>query len=504
MYKVLYVEDNFENFKLVDFVLSKKGFEVFNAIDGIEAIEKAEKIMPDIIVMDINLPNLMGYEVTAMIKQTDYLKDIPIVALTAAYSDDYKQLSLEAGCVEYFTKPIEPLSFSESIKDIIENRKQYGSELEGKLIDRKISDSLLEKARKVMHLNNQLLKNESRFEKILSSVSDLIFLLDNQMNIKFYNNSVLKSPVFIKNYSEEKKFFDIFDIGSQNVNKIRQDIDNERPLSNVELILKDYQKPELYVANFSYIEDEIVVSLRSVKNEIEMGGHIMNLEKLASVGQVTAGIIHEINNPLTAIKTFFEILRMKYLSPMNDEDLNKIVSRIDHGFNKIEALSKSLLSFAKPSAEKKYLTNLNHVIKEVIDFGEYEIKRGTVELELQLDENIPYIEVVKSQMDQSLLNILINANHALRNTDKPKITVKTYFDDTFVYIDISNNGPKIPEDIRSHIFEPFFSTKGTDEGTGLGLAIVRQIMNRHEGEISLKSDENLTTFTLKFNKILRG
>lgn len=500
MYKVLYVEDNFENFKLVDFVLGKKGFEVYNAIDGIEAIEKAEKIMPDIIIMDINLPNLMGYEVTAMIKQNDFIKDIPIIALTAAYSDDYKQLSLEAGCVEYFTKPIDPVSFADSIRDIIENREYSSAGSNSKLIDKEMSRSLLDKARKVMSLNNQLQKNESRFEKILSNVSDMIFLLDDKLGIKFYNNSVLKSPVFIKNYSEEKSFFDIFDVGSQNITDIRVNIKSKIPLSNVELILRDFQRPELYVGNFNYADDEVIVSLRSVKNTTEMNNHVINLEKLASVGQVTAGIIHEINNPLTAIKTFFEILRMKYFSSMNDEELNKIIFRIDNGFNKIETLSKSLLSFAKPAVEKKYLTNLNHIIKEVIDFGEYEIKRGSVALELELDDKIPYIEGVKSQLEQVMLNILINANHALRGRENPKIIVKTYFEDPYVCVEISNNGPKIPDEIKNSIFDPFFSTKDSSEGTGLGLAIVRQVINRHDAEIFLESDDIKTTFILKFNK----
>lgn len=500
MYKILYVEDNFENYKLVEFVLSKKGFQVFNAIDGIDAIDKAKQLMPDLIIMDINLPNLMGYEATTMIKSDEELKHIPVVALTAAFSDEYKELALNAGCCEYFTKPIDPISFSETLKEIIENSYQNVTEIQNSPIQREISKSLEEKARKILKLNKELARYENKLEKILSNITDIIFLLNNEFYIKFYNNSALNNKNFVDQYSENKTFFDIFDVGSEDLSKIKTILKNKKNIYNLQLILKNYNQYDIFLCTFSHLDDEIVASLRPISGESEIKDKIIHLEKLASVGQVTAGVIHEINNPLTALKTYFEILKIKYLNQNDNEDLKNIVSRIEQGFGKIENLSKTLLSFAKPSTEKKYPTNINSVVRDVIEFGEYELKRGSVNIIFNLYENISYINAVKSQIEQAVLNILINAHHAVKGVQNPQLIVTTYEDDDNVYLSIKNNGPKIPDELKEKIFEPFFTTKKDSEGTGLGLAIVRQIINKHSAEIEVFSDENITEFVMKFQK----
>ncbi|MBZ4672678.1 response regulator [Deferribacterales bacterium Es71-Z0220] len=502
MYKVLYVEDNFENYKLVDFILSKKGFQVYNAIDGIDAIDKAKQLLPDIIIMDINLPNLMGYEAVTMIKSDESLKHIPIVALTAAYSDEYKELSMSAGCCEYFTKPIDPISFADNLKDIIENTTLVLNDDKSiNQISREISKSLEEKARKILKLNKELAKYESKIEKILSNISEIIFLLDNNFKIKFYNNSALNNKNFVAQYDESKTFFDIFDIGTEDLSKIKETLEHKKSIANLQVILKNYNQFDLFLCNLTHMEDEIIATLRSISSENEIKDKIVHLEKLASIGQVTAGVIHEINNPLTALKTYFQILKLKYLNNIDGEDLIGITSKIEHGFDKIENLSKTLLSFARPSTEKKYPLNINGIIKDVIEFGEYELKRGQINIVLDLDENISYTMGIKSQLEQAILNILINAHQALKNTNNPEIKVKTYEEDNKIYLSISNNGPKIPDDLKEKIFEPFFSTKGDGEGTGLGLAIVRQIMNKHGAGVEVFSDDNCTEFLMKFDKV---
>lgn len=501
MYKVLYVEDNFENYKLVEFILSKKGFKVYNAIDGIDAIDKTKQLLPDIIIMDINLPNLMGYEAVTMIKSDESLKHIPIVALTAAYSDEYKDLALSAGCCEYFTKPIDPVSFSDSLREIIEKANLAVDDSKSvNLISKEISKSLEEKARKILQLNKELANYQGKIEKILSNISEIILLLDKDFKIKFFNNSASNNKNFVAQYDESKTFFEIFDIGSEDLSEIKEALKSKKNISNLEVILKNYNQFDLFLCNLTHMDDEIIATLRPISSEDEIKDKIIHLEKLASIGQITAGIIHEINNPLTALKTYFQILKLKYLIKIDDEVLLNITSKIEHGFNKIENLSKTLLTFAKPSTEKKYPLNINGIVKDVIEFGEYELKRGQINIVFDLKENISLIMGIKSQLEQAILNILINAHQALKNTEKPEIKIKTYEEDNKVCLSISNNGPKIPEDIREKIFEPFFTTKPEGEGTGLGLAIVKQIINRHDAKIEIFSDDSCTEFIIKFEK----
>lgn len=506
MYKVLYVEDNFENYKLVEFVLSNKGFKVYNAIDGIDAIDKAKEIMPDLIIMDINLPNLMGYEATLRIKSDEALKQIPIIALTAAYSDEYKELCLSTGCIDYFTKPIDPLSFPDILKDVIENYQKQISLDESKkeVVQKEITKSLEEKAREILKLNEQLANYEDKLIKTLANISDIIFILDENFYLKFYNNAAVENKKFVILYLENKTFFDIFDVGTEDLTKIKTMLKNKQNISNLELLLKVDDECDMFLANFTHLGDEIAVSLRKVNDESEIHSRILHLEKLASIGQITAGIIHEVNNPMTAIRNYFEILKMKYLSQIKDDSVEKIIERIEYGFNKIENLSNTLLSFARPSKEKKYPININSVVKDIIEFGEYELKRGDINIELNLDNNIGYILAVKSQIEQAIMNILINAHYAVKYVEKPLIKIKTYEKDEKICICIFNNGPKIPDEIKEKIFEPFFTTKPDSEGTGLGLTIVRQVANKHNAELSVFSDEIGTEFVIKFNKMLES
>ena len=506
MYKVLYVEDNFENYKLVEFVLSNKGFKVYNAIDGIDAIDKAKEIMPDLIIMDINLPNLMGYEATLRIKSDEALKQIPIIALTAAYSDEYKELCLSTGCIDYFTKPIDPLSFPDILKDVIENYQKQISLDESKkeVVQKEITKSLEEKAREILKLNEQLANYEDKLIKTLANISDIIFILDENFYLKFYNNAAVENKKFVILYLENKTFFDIFDVGTEDLTKIKTMLKNKQNISNLELLLKVDDECDMFLANFTHLGDEIAVSLRKVNDESEIHSRILHLEKLASIGQITAGIIHEVNNPMTAIRNYFEILKMKYLSQIKDDSVEKIIERIEYGFNKIENLSNTLLSFARPSKEKKYPININSVVKDIIEFGEYELKRGDINIELNLDNNIGYILAVKSQIEQAIMNILINAHYAVKYVEKPLIKIKTYEKDEKICICIFNNGPKIPDEIKEKIFEPFFTTKPDSEGTGLGLAIVRQVANKHNAELSVFSDEIGTEFVMEFNKMLES
>lgn len=506
MYKVLYVEDNFENYKLVEFVLSKKGFQVYGAIDGVDAIDKAKEILPDLIIMDINLPNLMGYEATLMIKSDEALKHIPIVALTAAFSDEYKELALSTGCMDYFTKPIDPISFPDILKDIIENSQKeiFFSEDDKKpLIQKEISKSLEDKARKILKLNEQLANYEEKLIKALSNISDMIFILDENFYIKFYNKSAIENRKFVALYMENKTFFDIFDVGTENLSKIKATLKNKQNISNLELLLKQDDECDMFLANFTHLEDEIAVSLRRVNSESEIQSRILHLEKLASIGQVTAGIIHEINNPLTAIRNYFEILKFKYLNQIEDSELENIIKKIEYGFNKLENLSITLLSFARPTKEKRYSLNLNAVVKGILEFSEYELKRGDIKIELCLNENLGYILAAKSQIEQVIMNLLINAHYAVKDTNDPLIKITTYEEGEKVCISIFNNGPKIPDDIKEKIFEPFFTTKPETEGTGLGLAIVRKIVNSHNAELSLHSDESGTEFVIKFDKVIQ-
>jgi len=495
MYKILYVEDNFENYKLVEFVLKKDGFDVQNAVDGLDAIDKVKTYEPDLIIMDINLPNMMGYEVTSWLKSTEYYKDIPVVALTAAYSDDYEDLSKMSGCVAYYTKPVDPISFGKEIRKIVESEVGQAGPDD---LSKEISRSLEDKARKIHQLNKKIISYENKISRILSNLSDIIIITDSEYKILYYNSQAVQSKSFRNKYIDKAFFFDIFHLTSMKIEDIETLLKEKGELTNIELELSEEgESKSFYLANFNKMEEnEILISLREVSQKVKFEEMMDQIDKMAGLGLITSGIIHEINNPLTSIKTYIEILKMK----IQDDSLKNIVDKLESGFYSIEKLTNSLLSFAKPSQEKMYPVNINNIVKEVMNFSEYEIRRGNVSIELDLQKDLPNILGVKSQLEQVVLNILLNANHAVQSRENPQIKISTYTENDLVVLSVSDNGCGIEESEREKIFEPFYTTKTKEKATGLGLCMAKQILQQHNGFIDFTSDKTGTTFYVKLNK----
>jgi two-component system NtrC family sensor kinase len=155
------------------------------------------------------------------------------------------------------------------------------------------------------------------------------------------------------------------------------------------------------------------------------------------------------------------------------------------------------MSFSRQSNEKMYPLNMNNLIKEVLSFSAYEIQKKDISIQMELDENIPMTLAVKTEIEQVILNLLINASHSLKNVKEPQIKIKTFKENNFVCISVIDNGCGIPNNILDKIFEPFFTTKEQDEGTGLGLSMVKSILNRHNATINVQSNNKGTNFTIK-------
>lgn len=493
MYRILYAEDNFENYKLVEFVLNKNGFDVKNAVDGLDVTDKIESYNPHLIIMDIDIPNLNGYEVTSWLKSKEAYKDIPVVALTADYNDNFEVNSKMSGCVAYYSKPVDPFSFGREIKKLIETH-QENSHTDP--LSNQISKSLEDKARQVHHFNKKLREYENKFSGILSKLSDIIIITGRDFGIIYYNKSAIEKEVFRNRYISGMNFFELFNCVDMNAEEIKNRLEESQKLTNIDIELESLSgTSSFFLGNFDVTkEDEILISLREVSGDVENFNTMDQVDKMAGLGVITSGIIHEINNPLTAIKTYLEVLKMK----VSDDTLKNVVDKIDSGFQTIEKLTNSLLGFAKPSREKSYPININNIVKEVMSFSEYEIRRGNVKINFDMQDDIPVFNGIKSQIEQVVLNLLINANHALSETENPKIDIKTYEEGGYTVLEVADNGPGVSEDLRDKIFEPFFTTKTKDKATGLGLTMVKQIVERHNGILDFTSDAKGTNFIIKF------
>ena len=222
--------------------------------------------------------------------------------------------------------------------------------------------------------------------------------------------------------------------------------------------------------------------------------HLIQSEKLASLGETIAGIAHEINNPLTSILSNAQLLALRRGGPADEASINSIVLEA----KRTADLVKNLLAFSRKESKKREVIGVNELIKQAVNLKRYQLKVNNIQLISEPCEISYPVSVTAQQMQQVLLNLLNNAEQAIAKTDHPGIIrVEGGRRGETVYITVTDNGVGIPAHVLPFIFDPFFTTKNLGEGTGLGLSIAHTLIENHGGTISAKSEPGNTVFTIE-------
>jgi PAS domain S-box-containing protein len=231
---------------------------------------------------------------------------------------------------------------------------------------------------------------------------------------------------------------------------------------------------------------EAVVAIGQDQSKIDaLQQQIVRAERLATLGELAAGVVHELNNPLTSITVYAEYLVRKLESQGNTEqnDLEKL-RRIGASAQRILRFSRDLVQYARPSGKESESVDLAGVVRQSVSICEHLVERGGIALTVEVDPELPVIQAVGGQLEQVLINLITNAVHAVENGGKVIVRAGVA-DQASVLIEVSDSGPGVPEADRDRIFEAFFTTKPDGKGTGLGLPIVRNIVEQHRGVISV-------------------
>jgi two-component system, NtrC family, sensor kinase len=259
-------------------------------------------------------------------------------------------------------------------------------------------------------------------------------------------------------------------------------------------------------------------SLNKTLNELKAAQvQLIQSEKLASLGELTAGIAHEIQNPLNFVNNFSEVnaeliedLKAEHLKPkaerdeqLEDEILNDIKAneeKIIHHGKRADAIVKGMLQHSRSSSGQKEPTDINALADEYLRLSYHGLrakdKTFNAEIKTDFDESIGKINIIPQDIGRVLLNLFNNAFYAVNEQKKqnlisyqPTVTVTTKKSDNHVIITVGDNGPGIPQNIVDKIFQPFFTTKPTGEGTGLGLSLSYDIVKAHGGTLKVESIE---------------
>lgn len=221
--------------------------------------------------------------------------------------------------------------------------------------------------------------------------------------------------------------------------------------------------------------------------------HMRRAEKLAAVGQLSAGIAHEINNPLGGIRLCFNNLMT---TSMDEETSQTHVEVINSGLARIQDIIRQLLDFSKQSSLNISEVSVNKMLEEVLRLTDYLISKKGIAVIKNLSQGVPDVQVDLNKMEQVFLNIILNAVHAM-DGNHGTLTIETSSDNRYCDISFTDNGPGIPDDIMPHIFDPFFTTKSVGDGTGLGLSVSKSIVEQHNGRIMVENFEKGARFTVR-------
>jgi PAS domain S-box-containing protein len=253
------------------------------------------------------------------------------------------------------------------------------------------------------------------------------------------------------------------------------------------------------IATFGLFTD--LRALKQIEEDLEQTHNmLMQSEKMAGLGRLAAGVAHEINNPMSGIMLYANLIQEEL---GDDHHLNEDLQTIIREAERCKVIVADLLEFSHQTNYEMNPVALNDVIHKTITVLQHQPIFHNIEVTMELDENLPSIYGNSIRLNQVVMNIIVNAAQAMDGNGKLHIISRSRANQDINEISISDTGPGIPGDLLEKIFDPFFTTKATGEGTGLGLSVSYAIVKEHKGSIRVNSSpESGTTFILRFPVVM--
>ncbi|MBW2407391.1 MAG: response regulator [Deltaproteobacteria bacterium] len=475
---ILLVDDEADLREVLDISLSHGGYEVFTAENGVQALDiLKEKDIP-VVITDIKMPGIDGIDLLRKIKNRH--PETEVIMLTGHGDLDLAIKSLKHEATDFITKPInddalemamvrafDKISMRKKLKEYDRNRAMY-----------------------------DIFINELIQEDVLVIGSDYRIL---DINETLLNKLGLKRKEAVGRYCYEITHrLTTPCSGEDHKCPLKETLMTRKPTTETH-IHKDKDNKNVYYSISAYplFENGEVIGAIELSRDItaDINGRqaMMQKDKLASIGRLSAGVAHEINNPLTTILTTAMLIQ-EDIDP--DNPMYEELETITNETLRCRKIVASLLDFARQTKPAKKHHNINDIITECIQLTRKQAEFKDIQILNELSEKVPKLLLDKEQIQQAFINLILNATDA---TDPGgTITVSTDFspDNQLVNITVSDTGKGIAAEVLDKIFEPFFTTR--EIGTGLGLAITHGIIGRHGGDIRVHSRPGEgTTFTIR-------
>jgi len=352
-------------------------------------------------------------------------------------------------------------------------------------------------------LINLIVDEYELLEVVLDSMTDGVMVADKNDNLIFFNKSA-KRMMRLKNINEnvDQKIWKV--IKDPYINDfLRKYFAGTEESKTVSIFIDDSDK-DLLIFEFTImplVKNDLtignVIIIQDITDKKYKESQLRRAESLASLTTLAAGVAHEIKNPLGSISIYLQLIE----KAINKNSSNKVSKEIKESVSiikeEVERLNKTVIDFlfaVKPVNMNFTEEDLNKLINETIDLLLPELEKTDIKVITELSPKLPKVAIDKRYMKQVIINLIKNAEYAMRKTSG-MMKITTEYKDNQAIFKINDTGMGIPDNVLSRIFEPYFTTK--DFGSGLGLTISYKIIKEHRGDISVKTKENKgTTFII--------
>ncbi|MBW1722272.1 MAG: PAS domain S-box protein [Deltaproteobacteria bacterium] len=360
-------------------------------------------------------------------------------------------------------------------------------------------------------LENEVRKSEEKYRMIFNTMPNPIFVLDPEsLEIIDCNNSIEAVYGFGKEEILGSSFMQFFEEGDRETcaGKIR----NAEGLSKVRQIKKDGETifVNMYVSHGEYGQRKaLLVTANDITARLMAEQQLIQAGKMATLGEMATGVAHELNQPLSVIKTAssFLLRKVRRKEPIEDDILETMTSEIDSHVDRASKIINHMREFGRPAEVKRSEVQVNDTLLKALEIFNQQLRLREIEVVMDLDKDIPVIMADANRLEQVFINLFTNARDAIEEKwegrsappGEKRIYLRTGMEDGQVVVEVRDTGIGIPESIRGRIFDPFFSTKKVGKGTGLGLSISYGIVRDYEGTIEVRSREGEgSAFILRF------
>ncbi len=524
--KILIVEDDENSRVFLERALRGQHYAVESAANGVEALEKAYQWHPDLIISDILMPQMNGFELCRRIKTDEQLRNIPFIFYTATFVDQKdEKLAMALGASRFLIKPIEPADFIRIVSEVINEYETLRLSVPSRPLE-EIKDLCQMQAealqrkldKKVRELDSErvaLRESEARFRALTESTSDWIWEVD-QNGVYTYSSPKIQE---LLGYAPEevvgKTLFDCMpaDEAERVAKEFKSIVKSRKPFATLENVNlhRDGHKVVLEKSGVPFFDAQgNLKGYRGIDRDIternKLEEQLLQAQKMEAIGQFAGGIAHDFNNMLTAIMGYGEFLKRDI---DKDSPSQRYVDVILSAAAKSADLTQQILAFSRKQIISPKQTGLNELIKGIEKLLRRVIGED-IEINIALADRDLTVLVDPGQLEQVLMNLCTNARDAMPNggtifmsTGKEFLDreyIKTYDGKNagvYALITVSDTGSGMDEKTRQRIFEPFFTTKELGKGTGLGLSTVYGIIKQHNGHINVYSEPGKgTTFKI--------